>query len=523
MDWLRKINDNPVWVKALTDAAEISGKVVEVFKVAQIDMSKVESPLELTQVEIDAAMLQREMVGISLMDWLRRINDNPVWVEALEEAAAITENVVEVFKVAQIDMSKVGVGQDFTQADFDAAIGQRKMLGISIMDWLREINDNPVWVQALEEAAGIADNIVAVFKVVGVELDKAMPSDTFTASGADAYVGQLKQMGISIMDWLREIAGNPVWVKALDEAAGIAQNVTKIFDVLDINLAVSSPGPGFLTRLTSFFTTLDLATPIIKEGIENIVANWEDAESFVEASGLSQTVKDFFDVLSLNDMINDLEIIKPLREGEMRTAFSNVVSGMFEDLIVNAPLIRDKLAEIDEIFGGSMDYSIDIANKIEKIFTSIGGAISSGMEIMNESDEDTLWNINVLLNRVADLALAMQAIGNLSWGTPDMGEMPDLTPPEGTLNVTGENTRLMVAVRDGMIEALQSEAAGIMNARVMSETIAVAIMAGIRGSEIRLLLDVRQAEEERRLYSARLGRIEQFMQTISIRLDAAGV
>ena len=113
----------------LDDVKEFLGPLGEVFTIIKTDLGDI-VPSDLPTFDTDAALFfgQLRSTGIFIMDWLREINDNPVWVEALEKAAAITGKVLEVFKIAQIDISETVTDLKLSQEDIDVSMKQREMV-----------------------------------------------------------------------------------------------------------------------------------------------------------------------------------------------------------------------------------------------------------------------------------------------------------------------------------------------------------------------------------------------------------
>ncbi len=529
LDYLRQIASNPVWTQALAESAAIADNIVKVFKVLGVTLTEqmtqpykgVGAFEDLSIGGIDEKLGQVDIAGRQIMDYLRTIASNPVWVQALDEASAIADNVVKVFKILDIGLTNLEPIKSFDRRGLQVKMGQIEVVGVYIMDYLRKIADNPVWTQALAEAADVAENVTKVFKVIELEFADLKPVASLDRRGLQVKMGQVELVGIYIMDYLKKISSNPVWTQALAEAAGIADNVTKVFAVLDINLAVTSPGVGFITRLTGFFEALKQGAPIVREGIKAVKEEWEKAGADIEAdAGLTETIKKVFSILDLAGMINDLQVQTPLKPGQHYTSFSNVVVELFTDLEMNAAYIQEHLKIVDDLFTNGFDYSIQVSENIAAVFSNIGNAISAGMEIMNMSDEDNIWNINLLLNRIADLELAINAINNLTPIASGLGSIGIEDVPATTKTVGTDGVSI---VQEGVIKALQAESDNLMGGAAWADQIRTAVRSAFEGTRMEMELNIVQDQAERRMVTFRIGRIERSLQTISMRLDTAGV
>ena len=268
----------------------------------------------------------------------------------------------------------------------------------------------------------------------------------------------------------------------------VAENIKKVFSVAQIDTSVTASGESFIPRLIAHLNALIEGTPLVKQALDIIKRQWADLDALAEDAKLSELVTKFFGVLDLSKTFEDMQVIKPLKEGERRTALSNVIANFITQLKAGAPMLRDGLAEVEAMFGGALDKSVLIAEKIGTIFKAIADAIKAGIEATTQED----WSLAKLLSVVAELEIAAGAIGGL--------QLPSLN--------TG------VGGGAGLIGGTSTTDTATTGSSDIAAVVRDAIMEGIRGSELAITLQLDQDAQARKEFSARLGKLERASTTM---------
>ena len=432
LDYLRKIADNKLWTEALHASAAIADSVVKVFKVLSIDLSGADTALAggFSLQGVKAKLGQIEKAGIQVLDYLRKIADNPLWAESLMWAAAISDNVVKVFDVLGIDLSGADTALDggFSLKLIKVKIGQIEDVGREILDYLRKIADNPVWLKSLTEASALAEKVGKVFELINIDLEniKTGSPDKFH-DNIDLFFSQIEEAGSLAMDWLRKIANDPVWVAALDAAAPLAENIKKIFDILSVDLGVKAAPVGFLTRLTDFLADLKSATPLVKQGIQDVAGEWKDTEALVADAGLVDSIKGVFDILSLRGALDGISTANQNEEGKVKVPLLAAIQKLFRDLKEVLPTLTSELQAMGTEWGAILTDVQPVVDIVANVFRAIAGLAEDVNSISNDSTFD-MPKINAFFANFRAVANAAAGIENISLPT---------APPSGGIDNPG--------------------------------------------------------------------------------------
>jgi hypothetical protein len=284
------------------------------------------------------------------------------------------------------------------------------------------------------------------------------------------------------VSWLDRV--KRAWADMLPDLGTVAENIAKVFGVTSISTDVAATGPTFLVRLMAHLGALEEGAPLLKAALGRIKSLWASAEAMAEDAGLSETLKRFYSILDLSKTFEELQVIKPLGEGERRTALSNVIANFLLQLETAAPMLKDGLARVEKLFDGALDTSITIADKIAKVFESLSSAIKAGIEMTTAED----WDLETLLTMIDELALASSAVGTIP--------APVLGPPN-----PAESKAL----------AAEGGANGIHDA----------IVEGMKDSVLHIVLELEDDRRERRDLFMRLGQMETLVTQLVTKMDAA--
>ena len=269
----------------------------------------------------------------------------------------------------------------------------------------------------------------------------------------------------------------------------MAQNIQAVFGILQVGTEVKAVDPKtFILSLTSHLNAVVAGTPLVKEAIDKIKGMWDTLEQMAADAGISEQVSKFFSILNLAGLFEDITTQKALGKGERRLALTSVITAFIANLKAAAPLLKTGLGEVKDLFGGALQTSIEVAQKIEALFQSIANAIKAGVELSTSTD----WNLATVLNRITELGTATAAAQSLTM--PSLGTAGDV-PGAGGLETGGAGGGLAAAMKEAVIE-------------------------GLRGSELDIVLRLEQDDAERKRFSARLGRIERMMATMVTKWEA---
>ena len=508
MEWLNNLT--VLMRDALRQAAEIAPDIQALGGlVGAIDPSQIVPSESATfEADVDAYFSQQEIVGSRAMSWLMRISE--VWRAALAAAAPVVDSIKAVLGLAgATDVTAIAVSESSTfEADVDRHFAQQEYIGSQAVGWISRISE--VWRAALAAMQPTIEHVKNVLSLGGAaDMEKLVPSPSRTfEADVDARFAQLEYVGGVIVGWLSRIS--EPWRVALAALGPVAKNIQEVFAVTQIGTDVAAVDRGtFVSRVISHLSAMIEATPLVKTALETIKSQWSSLEAMAADAGLSDTIKKFFSILDLSKTFEELQVIKPIQRGERRTALSNVIANFITQLKAGAPMLRTGLAEVEALFDGTLDSSIAIAEKIASVFEAIAKAIKAGIEATTQEG----WDLSALLNIIAQLGTAMQAVGNI--------QMPSMALP--TLPSLGEGVMAQPSLGgmpgtagEAHLESMGAGGAGI------AESVRSAIVEGLQGSELAVTLTLEQDREERRRFSLRLGRIERMMATMVTQMEASG-
>jgi hypothetical protein len=177
------------------------------------------------------------------------------------DASVIAKDLKELFTFLGVDLEKaVPVRFRFKERAW-AWYGQLRWISGTMYWWMMEIKKNTA--VDVAAAALVAKDVKALFEILGVELEKAVPIGGVTwRKTLKEYFDQLKQVGVEIMSWLGYRSDDVrAQIKATAETAGY---VKQMFELLSIDLINVKPiGKrgmanvlGWFADMRSLFDTL---------------------------------------------------------------------------------------------------------------------------------------------------------------------------------------------------------------------------------------------------------------------------
>lgn len=365
--------------------------------------------------------------------------------------------------------------------------------------------------QQFADIAPVVGDLEDVLGILGTDLDIQVPVGDIKAKASrfataatdaaqavvDALQGMVPATRVALSPEEAQERLNRIF-GPIHDMVPVVEDITGVLSLLEVDLNIDLPDTNFGEQITLFLQDVSTGLDLMVPALERIQAQFTEiregqaVDLLDEATATAAKLQELFGILELKSLFESLQTIKPLQGGERRTALSNVITDFLTELENGAPLLKEGLARVDELFEGAMDYSIAIAGKIQAIMEAIGGAISSGIQITTQSGD---WSLGTLLDMIDQLGQAAQAVGNIP--------MPCLSAAGGGGGLPG------------------SETTGAPGGADQGDTIREAIIDGIRGSTLEIALRLIQDPRERQQFSMRLGRIEQMVATLVTQWEAA--
>jgi len=475
--------------KALEAAVSITEKITQItslFSVGGLEAMQALASGEF--VDIDAwgarfaAMIMRV---VDVLQFVRAEIEN----EGLEAATSIIGEISAIASLFGVQGREAMLDLTDTEWPDMGTWGERLaamiMRGIDVLQYVRgKIGDD-----GLKAATGIAKEIGEITRLFATKGLKEMRELTeLEFPDLTVWGARLHAMITRMIEVLQAVRAN-ISDDALKAAAAIADDLGKVLSVMQIGTGVTGVGPTFMAHLESHLSALEAAAPLVRAAIHRIAANWEDAKALAETADLGEKIRAVFGILDLSKLFESLQVIEPLKEGQRRTALSNVIRSFIIQLEAGAPMLRDGLKNVEEMFDGALDSSIVIAKKIAEVFGNLSAAIKAGIEMTTAED----WNLGHILRMIDEIAQASGAVVNI----PE----PTFGPPVGAAT-----TKTMEQM-DGALA-------------VDPTLIRDSIIEGIHGSRLQIDLSLVQDPRERAEFSMRLGHIEQMFAQFVTRWEA---
>jgi hypothetical protein len=244
---------------ALVQARGVAADVKELFIMLGIDIAKAVPGGGDWYTRAWTYIRQLQWFSGRVYEWMAAIRANTTVNVA--DAAVIAKDLKELFTFLGIDLEKaVPVRFRFKERAWE---WYRQLQWISgrMYEWMMQIKKNTA--VDVAAAALVAKDVKALFEILGVELEKAVPIGGVTwRKTLKEYFDQLKQVGVEIMTWIGYRSDDVrAQIKATAETAGY---VKQMFELLGIDLINVKPiGKrgmanvlGWFADMRSLFDTL---------------------------------------------------------------------------------------------------------------------------------------------------------------------------------------------------------------------------------------------------------------------------
>ncbi|MBM3187100.1 MAG: hypothetical protein FJZ90_00070 [Chloroflexi bacterium] len=485
--------------KALAEATGISeslGKVTQLFSVGGLAAMRELVTLEFPNLDAWAGRLFHMIVaGINVLLALRaQIND-----KMLKIVAGVAEDIQVIAQL--FEMGGLAAMEKLTTAKWpDLGVwGQRLYAMITAaIDVLKSVRD-AIGAKLLAELAGIAEALGKAWAIVELRTDIGVTPAKFferLISHLDAIVDAVPL----VRDALQRVRAAGTTLETLAADAELSEKLKSFFSILDLNkvfqevqvirsLSAGERRTALSNVLTNLGIMLEAAAPILRAALEKFREQWGSLEALAEDVDLSESVQKLFSILDVSKVMEEMRIAKPLAKGEKRLPFVEVLTNFIGQMKEAAPIIRDGLQEINEIFEEQAENMSAIADRVRDVFVSLASAVQAASEMTVSR-----WNLNNVLRMIREIAIASRAVSEIP--VPEFGA--PVTPVGSEAGMDGD--------RRG----------------IDPDAIKAAIIEGIQGSAIAFDLSLVQDPSQRAEFSFRLGRLERMFAEFVTKWEAAG-
>ena len=320
---------------------------------------------------------------------------------------------------APASASVIDANMQIYVAQMRAAIGR-------LMDWLTSISKDSR--KLLEDAAPVSANIQKLFGLLGVDLAKSVPVETGQFDQQiTQYVAQMEVAGRRLMDWLRKI--KPEWQELVKEAAGVSENIRKIFNLLGIDLAKSIPvkdGAAFNSQITEYVSQLEIAGMRLMDWMRKIKPAWQ--KMLADAAPVAENIVKVFGILSID--LSKVKGFAPISEQSI-IWIVEAAESLLTKFVALANKLKDKIDErtaevlgIMSTAGGGIKSMIDALltlggiKKYKKIFTDAGTKTSAIWETMKEDmqflmDDLAAWDLKVNIENLTAVVEKLTSVRDI--------------------------------------------------------------------------------------------------------------
>ncbi|MFA4972540.1 MAG: hypothetical protein WC683_07985 [bacterium] len=282
--------------------------------------------------------------------------------------AGIADKFAKLFGVMP-DFSKIALPKEMPDLERWGAL----MAGVAIrvVEVIRAV-EAAIGPDVLMAATGVADTFSKLFAIIGADLAKLQVPDKFpdlTLWGALAAGAAIRAAEV-IMAVKAKIGDT-----MLSTAAGLADNVKKLFDILGVQLtAVVPPAPTFVPFLTAYLAALEVAAPLIANALLRVKAGFAD-KALGAAAEVGGQIKSIFEVLSLGEMLKGL---KDFNLNASETAVGGLVSWLYKFVAAMKAAVGvlvPALVSIGTQWGDALTRAVETANKIKAVMEAIAGVV----------------------------------------------------------------------------------------------------------------------------------------------------
>ncbi|MBM3188977.1 MAG: hypothetical protein FJZ90_09690, partial [Chloroflexi bacterium] len=446
--------------KALAEVTGISeslGKVTQLFSVGGLAAMRELVTLEFPSLDAWAGRLFHMIVaGINVLLAVRAQIDDKMLkiVVGVAEGIAVIAQLFEAGGIAAMEKLTTAKWPDLT------LWGQRLYAMItSAIDVLKGVR-NAVGAKLLDELAGIAEALGKAWAVVELRTDIGVTPAKFLerlVSHLDAIVDAVPL----VRDALQRVRNAGTTLETLAAEAELSEKLKSFFSILDLNkvfqevqviklLSAGERRTALSNVLTNLGIMLEAAAPILRAALEKFREQWGSLEALAEDVDLSETVKKLFSILDVSKVMEEMRIAKPLAKGEKRLPFVEVLTGFIEQMKEAAPLIRDGLQEISDIFAEQEQNMAAVADRVRDVFASLASAVQAASEMTVSR-----WNLGNVLRMIGEIATASRAVSQIP--VPEFGA--PVTPGGDGASTAGDRGGLdPAAIKAAIIEGIQGSA-----------------------------------------------------------------
>ncbi len=185
---------------------EFLAPIRDLFSTINVNFAKIADTDAIAKASenLDAYIQLHEDLGVKLMDWLKDRSDEVK--KRVKEAALLAADTKTLFSVIGIGYASLADTDAIVKAagNLDAYVQLHEQLGIKLMDWLK---DRSLAVKKqIAAAAPLAKDIKELFVLVNVDYAKLADTAVIAraATNLDAYTSLHEQLGVKLMDWLKD-------------------------------------------------------------------------------------------------------------------------------------------------------------------------------------------------------------------------------------------------------------------------------------------------------------------------------
>ena len=458
MDWLKDRSDEVK--KRVKEAALLAADTKTLFSVIGIGYASLADTDAIVKAagNLDAYVQLHEQLGIKLMDWLK---DRSLAVKKQVAAAApLAKDIKELFVLVNVDYAKLADTAVIARAatNLDAYTSLHEQLGVKLMDWLKDRSD-AVKAQ-VAAAAELAEDIDTLFVLANVDYSKIADTSSIirAATNLDAYTKLHEELGIALMDWLKDRSATVA--EQVKNAGAIAEDVEKLFSLTNVDYSKLADTSAIVKARGNLHAYIQLHKDV---GVE--LMDWlkdrspEVTEQVSRAALLATDVKTLFDVLTI-----DPESIKSPDKG-----FADRAKAMAEGLEEALGLddregVIDVMERIRTRWGDALVNAAMTTELITSIFTGIGSVIASiraAVVSTSEMGGSFVPHARALFNQLAHVAALTATV-------PSAGSTAAAGAAAGGGGVSETTINLMIG--DDIIARITGQVIGRLRIQRYTET-----------------------------------------------------
>jgi len=222
----------------------------------------------------------------------------------------------------------------------------------------------------LQKVAGVVGYVKNILGIIGTDLSKVAPAEGNFAANAESYIDQLRILGSSIFNWLRQIPEG--LHQALQTASEIAPMVKELFSLIGLDLEKVVPVEfAFPAKAMAYVRQLRFLGGQLYNWIKEIPENLHDS---VEAAGqVADDVKKLFGLVG-----PDLGKLVPVQFNFVPKALAYV-----RQLRFLGGQLYNWIQEIPDDTRKALEAAADVAGDIKSLFEVLGVDLTQVLELPN--------------------------------------------------------------------------------------------------------------------------------------------